>query len=245
MEYIVFDLEFNQDFSRPESRKACRSCFEIIEIGAVKLDRDLNETGAFRRFVKPAIYPEINPFVTELTGITTDQLGSEEPFPAVYKDFAGFAGGSDTVFCVWGMADMKELYRNIEFHELDPKPLSKRYINLQPYAALHFNFSQKKLLKLKTTAELLGIPLVYDFHDALNDALYTAEIFRKINGNSIRSKKYDPGKELNRTGKRKQPVDFARLVRQFEKMYSRELTDEEQGMIRLAYHMGKTGQFLK
>ena len=162
MEYIVLDLEFNQDFTLAESRKACRSCFEIIQIGAVKLDGDLNETGKLRRFIKPVIYPEINPFVTELTGITTQQLGSEEFFPEVYKEFVRFAGGSDTVFCVWGMADMKELYRNIEYHKLDSKLLSKRYINLQPYAALHFKLSQKKLLKLKTAAEMLDIPLAYE-----------------------------------------------------------------------------------
>jgi hypothetical protein len=32
---------------------------------------------------------------------------------------------------------------------------------------------------------------------------------------------------------------------QFEKMYSRALTKEEQGMVKLAYQMGKTNQFLK
>lgn len=245
MKYVVFDLEFNQDFSLPESRKTCRSCFEIIQIGAVRLDRDLNETGTFRRFVKPVIYPEINPFVTELTGITTQQLGSEDAFPEVYKEFARFADGGDAVFCVWGMADMKELYRNIEFHKLEPKLISKRYINLQPYAALHFSLSQKKLLKLKTTAELLSIPLVYEFHDALNDALYTAEIFRRISKDSIKSRRYDPDQNRLRSGKIRQIVDFEGLIGQFEKMYSRKLTEEEQGMIRLAYHMGKTGQFLK
>ncbi len=245
MEYIVFDLEFNQDFSLPESRKVCRSCFEIIQIGAVRLDRDLKETGTFRRFVKPVIYPEINPFVTELTGITTKQLDSEETFPEVFREFAGFAEGGESVFCIWGMADMKELFRNIEFHKLDPKLLSKRYINLQPYAALHFKLSQKRLLKLKTTVELLDIPLVYGFHDALSDALYTAEIFRRINRDSIHSRRYDPDKDSIRPRQSRQLVDFSRLVRQFEKMYSRKLTEEEQAMIRLAYQMGKTGQFLK
>jgi DNA polymerase III epsilon subunit-like protein len=240
----VFDLEFNQDFSREGSRNACRSCFEIIQIGAVRLDCNLNETGTFRRFVKPVIYPEINPYVTELTGITTEQLCQEEPFPEVCKEFAGFAGDGP-VYCVWGMADMRELYRNIEYHKLDPKLLSKRYINLQPYTALHFNLSQKKLMKLKTVAELLSIPLVYDFHDALNDALYTAEIFRRINKDSVRSRRYDPEQDTVRPRQRKQLVDFAGLILQFEKMYSRKLTEEEQSMVRFAYHMGRTRQFLK
>jgi len=245
MDYIVFDLEFNQDFSTGNGRRIRRSCFEIIQIGAVKLDQNLNTIDTFQRYVKPTIYPVINPFITELTGITTEQLVSEEAFPLVFNVFAEFAGGSDTVFCIWGMADLKELYRNIEYHKLDKDRLSKRYINLQPYASLHFNLSQKKLMKLKTTAERFDIPLVYSFHNALYDAHYTAEIFKRLNKESIHVKLYDPSFVAARPRPLKPKIDFEKLIRQFEKMYARELTEEEQNMIRLAYKMGKTGQFLK
>lgn len=245
MDYIVFDLEFNQDFSPGGDRKIRRSCFEIIQIGAVKLDQNFNTIETFQRYVKPTIYPEVNPFITELTGITTEQLISEETFSPVFHAFLEFAGGSDTIFCIWGMADLKELYRNIEYHKLDKNLLSKSYINLQPYASLHFKLSQKNLMKLKTTAELLGIPLVYQFHNALSDALYTAEIFKKLHKESIQVKIYDPSFVAARPRPVKQKIDFEKLIRQFEKMYARRLTAEEQEMIRLAYKMGKTGQFLK
>jgi len=245
MDYIVFDLEFNQDFSPVSDRKIRRSCFEIIQIGAVKLDQNLNTIDTFQRYVKPAIYPVVNPFITELTGITTEQLISEETFPLVFNTFEEFAGGSDTVFCIWGMADLKELYRNIEYHKLDKNLLSKRYINLQPYVSLYFNLSQKKLMKLKTAAERFDIPLVYSFHNALYDAHYTAEIFKRINKDSIQVKLYDPGFVAARPRPVKQKIDFEKLIRQFKKMYARELTEDEQEIIRLAYKMGKTGQFLK
>ncbi len=39
-------------------------------------------------------------------------------------------------------------------------------------------------------------------------------------------------------------VDYHGLYKQFEKMYSRTLTYEEKEMIRLAYLMGKTKQFI-
>jgi len=244
MDYIVFDLEFNQDFSHVSGQKIHRSCFEIIQIGAVKLDQNFNTVETFQRYVKPTIYPVINPFITELTGITTEQLVSEETFPAAYNDFVEFACGGDTVFCIWGMADLKELYRNIEYHELNKKLLSKKYINLQLYASLHFNLSQKKLMKLKTTAELLSIPLVYPFHNALYDAHYTAEVFKRIGKESIHVKRYDTDQAAIRPRQAKQKIDYVKLIRQFEKMYARELTAEEQDMIKLAYKMGKTRQFL-
>jgi len=251
MHYIVFDLEFNQDFSILNKDKAvpCKRteqpCFEIIQIGAVKLDQSLITQDTFQRYIKPTIYQKVNPFITELTGITTEQLSAEESFPGVYKAFTEFIDGSDSVFCTWGMADLKELFRNLAYHKLDQSLLPKRYINLQPHASLHFNFSQKKLLKLKTTVELLSIPLLYPFHNALYDAYYTAEIFKKIDKESIRPKCYDLNKAETRTRQVKKNIDFEKLIWQFKKMYARELTAEEQNMIVLAYKMGKTGQFLK
>jgi len=245
MNYIVFDLEFNQDFSTAGNGRTDRPCFEIIQIGAVKLDRYFNVTDTMMRYVKPTIYPVVNPFVTELTGITTDQLAAAETFPEVYQAFTEFADGTESVFCIWGMADMKELYRNIEYHHLNHRELSKRYVNLQPVAAHHFTLPKKKLLKLKAAAEMFHIPLVYTFHNALHDALYTAEILKKVGSEPIRPQRYDPEQCAVRPRQPKQKIDFRSLILQFEKMYARKLTDEEQSMVKLAYQMGKTRQFLK
>ncbi len=249
MDYIVFDLEFNQDFSITGNRRMLRSCFEIIQIGAIKLDEHFHSVDTFRCNVRPTIYPEVNPFITELTGLTTEHLASEDTFPSVYKSFADFSGGSESIFCSWGVADMKELFRNIEYHNLDLKRVSKRHINLQPFASHHFNLSQKKMMKLKTAAELLSIPLVYPFHDALNDAYYAAEIFKRIQNESIRPKRYNPEQAAAFSqsacrGQPKQKIDLNKLLLQFKKMYSRELTEEEKSMVILAYKMGKTRQFL-
>ena len=248
MDYMVFDLEFNQDFtSHQKEKRMPRPCFEIIQIGAVKLNQNFEMTDIFDRFVKPTIYPEINPFITELTGITTAQLSDEETFPDVYQDFIKFTEENDLVYCIWGMADMKELFRNVQYHGLDQTLLSKRYINLQPYAASYLNLSQKNLPKLKTTAEALEIPLTYQFHNALHDAHYTAEIFRKLKSEAIQPQIYNPDHlEIRpRQIRKRTTVDFSQLIQQFEKMYSRELTSEERDMIQLAYKMGKTGQFVK
>lgn len=245
MNYIVFDLEFNQDFSSESGKKLHRSFFEIVQIGAVKLDENLNTLDTFDRFIKPSVYPVVNPYITELTGITTERLESEKTFPESYEDFTEFACCGDVVFCVWGMADLKELYRNISYHKLDQKLLSKKYINLQSSAAHHFGLPQKNLPKLKSAVELLSIPLVYSFHNAFHDALYTAEVFRRINREFIKILLYDPDHTPIRPRQVKQTVDYSKLIRQFEKMYDRELTEEEQTMIKLAYKMGKTRQFLK
>ncbi|MHC1723806.1 MAG: exonuclease domain-containing protein [Aminipila sp.] len=246
MYYIVFDLEFNQDFSSSQScEKRAKAPFEIVQIAAIKLDSDLNTIATFNRYVKPTIYSQVNPFITDLTGITTEQLLSEEPFPKVFNDYINFIGQTDCVFCVWGMSDMKELYRNVEYHKLDKNFLPERYINIQSYLSLHLGFSKTKLLKLQTAVESLKIPIPYKFHNALYDAYYTAEIFKQINSSAIEAKKYDPDYKPIRPIQRKKFIDFEKLLQQFEKMYARELSKEEQDMIILAYKMGKTNQFLK
>ncbi|MCX7772268.1 MAG: exonuclease domain-containing protein, partial [Clostridia bacterium] len=78
MEYIIFDLEFNQNFGAVNSKDAqeasSHNLFEIIQIGAVKLDAGLHTIAYFSRYIKPSVFTEINPFVSKLTGITMEQL---------------------------------------------------------------------------------------------------------------------------------------------------------------------------
>jgi len=247
MHYIVFDLEFNQDFSSLQSfdKKSFPYPFEIIQIGAIKLDMNMNTIGTFNRFVKPTIYAQISPFITKLTGITTDQLLIEEPFPEVYKAYIEFIEDTDTVFCIWGMSDIKELFRNAEHHQLNRKHLPRRFINLQPYVSIHFCFPPTNLLRLQNAVEALNLPITHQFHSALNDAYYTAELFKTLYNSSMQPKLYDPSYVITRQRQQKREIDVNKLLQQFEKMYARKMTEEEQEIIKLAYKMGKTNQFLK
>ena len=253
MHYIVFDLEFNQDPDslidlrlKPETpEKKSKYPFEIIQFGAVKLDMDFNTVGTFNRLVKPSIYSRISEFVTELTGIITDSLASEPTFSQVYSDFLEFVNETETIFCIWGMIDMKELFRNVIYHGLDENLLPKRYINIQPHTSVHLGQPKKRPLGLGYCVEALGIDTKYPFHDALNDALYTAEVFKRIYNPSIKARRYDPTISMKPIRNVKMTLDFPKLISQLEKMFQQEMTTEEKEIIRLAYHMGKTGQFLK
>jgi DNA polymerase III epsilon subunit-like protein len=253
MHYIVFDLEFNQDphslmipHLRPDTPdKKGKYPFEIIQFGAVKLDMDFNNVGSFSRLIKPSIYSRISEFVTELTGITTDSLKAEQDFSQIYKEFLEFVNEPEMVLCVWGMTDMKELIRNAIYHKLDEKLLPNRYINIQPQASVHLGMPKKKPLGLKYCVEALDIKTSYSFHDALNDALYTAEVFKKVYTSEVKPRRYDYALALKSVRQPKMTLDFPMLISQLEKMFSKEMTVEEKEIIRLAYHMGKTGQFLK
>lgn len=241
MYFIVFDLEFNQNFSLMSS-----NCpFEIIQIGAIKLDSNFNTCSTFNRYVKPTIYPQINSSITSLTGITTNQLLFEETFSNIFNEYVKFISDTDSVFCIWGMSDIKVLYRNAEYHKLDKKGMPVMFINLQPYVSKFLNLPETNLISLQAAVDLLEIPKPYKFHNALYDAFYTAEILKIIYSPLIELRRYDPNYITIRPRQQKKVVDFEKLLLQFEKMYDRKLHEEEQAMIKLAYKMGKTGQFIK
>lgn len=246
MHYVVFDLEFNQDFSSFSKvfRKRSQYPFEIIQIGAVKLDSNFNYIGKFNRYIKPTMYSNISQFITELTGITNEKLEHEESFDRVYKSFINFLN-DDTIFCTWGLSDVKELYKNAIYHSLNTNLLPRSYINIQPYLSRYLGLSSKKLIRLQSAVELLNIEMKHNFHDALNDAYYTAEILKKIYSPLIHPKIYDPHFVKPRPQKRKETVDYDALISQFNKMYNGKLSDKELEMIKLAYNMGRTRQFIK
>lgn len=248
MNYIVFDLEFNQDYNLTQEERntlALKCPFEVIQIGAVKLDENLNTLGEFNRLVRPVIYTNLNPYVKKMTDITMRALNNADTFDIVYKDFVDFIGSDNSIFCVWGAADMKELFRNIQYHKLDWSLIPKDYLDIQKHASRGFNTTKGTNIGLSNAVELLNIPLKDKFHDAFSDAYYTAEVFKNIDRDGLRINIYDPHSIINRPKAVKQQVNFNKMYKQFEKMYKREMSSEEKSIIRLAYMMGKTNQFSK
>lgn len=73
------------------------------------------------------------------------------------------------------------------------------------------------------------------------------ECHPKIYSPIIHPKIYDPSyvKPRQQPVHIKRIIDFEQLVAQFAKMYNRDMSPEEVEIIKLAYLMGKTHQFLK
>jgi inhibitor of KinA sporulation pathway (predicted exonuclease) len=251
--YIVYDLEFNQrDYSNKEINNTLTKYdiknisnipFEILQIGALKLSEDFETVSTFNSFIKPNVYKTIHPHVEALTKITADKITSSKYFIDVYKDFLDFIGNEKIVLCVWGVVDIKELIRNLKFYNL-PTSLVYRYIDIQKYASKYLKAPSKTRIGLKKAIEHLNIPFSGELHDALNDAYYTAEIFKLIYDDKIMQPSIYKSPPSKRISKPKEKIDIASLIDQFEKMYNREMSEEEKSIIELAYMMGKTKQFV-
>lgn len=249
MNYLVFDLEFNQkfNFNKSSTNTMNSKCpFEIIDIGAVKLDENLNTIATFDELVKPAIYKRLHPFIQGMTGITRESLRAAKSFNEVYMEFSKFISDVD-ILCVWGTADIKELIRNMEYHDFDTSKIPMKYINVQLYASMYLETPGGNRVGLGNAAKLMNIPLETELHKAFNDAYYTAEVFKKINSNDIKPEMYNfiDDMKSKRQENVKTTLDTYKLIAQFEKMYNRKMSNEEQEIIKLAYNMGHTNQFQK
>ncbi len=105
-----------------------------------------------------------------------------------------FVKTDKSVLCVWGVADINELFRNIEYHGLDASIVPTEYINIQSYASKQLNCKKGINIGLGNAAKLLNIPIENEFHNAFNDAYYTAKVFKIIYNEDIKTKVYDPYK---------------------------------------------------
>lgn len=176
MDYIVLDLEWNQAMHANETKGMQ---FEIIEIGAVKLNDNLVETGRFNRLVKPAVYKKMNPIIGDITGIKEKEFSKEKGFVTVLNEFLNWCG-DDYIICTFGSQDIHELEMNMIYHNCKiPWTFPFKYIDVQRIFGIEQEdeFDQRSL---EMVSVFMGINQQNVYHRALSDALYTAEIMRKM-----------------------------------------------------------------
>lgn len=180
MNYIILDMEWNQGYPGAkvfigDTRRQLSG--EIIQIGAVKLNECFEVTDTYRRLVRPVFYRKMHYKVQELTGITKEQLLGAKSFTEVLPDFIAWCG-EEHEFLIWGADDISILRQNIEINKQGGYKIHDWY-NLQLIYNAQYK-SEHKQVALSTACEALGINTELQLHDALNDALYTAEICKKL-----------------------------------------------------------------
>ncbi len=172
------DLEWNNAYCK----KKKGFINEIIEIGAVKLDEELNIVDTFSMFIKAQLGKKLHSRVKELTNITNDDISNGTPFSQTMSQFRKWSSGNDNIFLTWGDTDIRVLIENFRyFNGISFIPFLSNYVNLQKYAQAFMNISKADQIGLSAAAEKLGIDVEsYSLHRALDDSLLTADLFKKI-----------------------------------------------------------------
>lgn len=184
MIYIVMDLEWNQ-CAGGKAHSVPGIPFEIIEIGAVKLNENRQFLSCFQQLIRPQIYKKLHFAARELLHITEKELEHGETFPEVMERFLSWCSkeGEEYRFCTWGSMDLTELQRNCHYYGMEgcfESPLF--YYDLQKnFSAEYGEYIEKQQNpSLEYAMEILSLKKKKKFHRALADAEYAAGIFREL-----------------------------------------------------------------
>lgn len=183
MNYIVLDLEWNQGNPAKEP-EVYGVPFEIVEIGAIKLNEQKEMVGEFNQLIKPRLYHEMNHITRKLIHLQMEQLEQGKPFTKVYKEFMDWCG-DEYLFCTWGPLDLTELQRNMKHYDLEPlsdRPL--KFYDVQKLFSIAYE-DRKTRRTLEYAVDFLEIEKDIPFHRAFSDAYYTAKVLAKITDEKV------------------------------------------------------------
>lgn len=178
MNYIVMDLEWNQCPKGKEFENK-KLPFEIIEIGAVKLDSSFNVVGEFDRLIRPQLYTKLHHIVKELLDVSSEELLAGGAFPEVMEEFLEWCG-EDYMFCIWGSGDLTALQRNMNFFGVENKfPMPFIFYDIQKFYSILYE-DGKIRRSLQSVIEAMHLSETEEFHRAINDARYTAHVMQMM-----------------------------------------------------------------
>ncbi|MCD7737201.1 MAG: exonuclease domain-containing protein [Lachnospiraceae bacterium] len=190
MNYIVLDLEWNQcPFGKEHENPALP--FEIIEIGAVRLNTSHQITGQFREIVRPQVYTSLHYKTREIVTLRAIDFDGARIFPNVAADFfewcrSDMDADGEPSFCTWGPADLTELQRNLSYYNMtNPFPFPLMYYDIQKIFSIVYE-DRRSRKALEYAVDFLEIPKEVPFHSALSDAIYTSLVMQKLSDPQIR-----------------------------------------------------------
>ncbi len=189
MDYIILDLEWNQSSAGKEEVSKTLP-FEIIEIGAIKLNSDRRMIDEFSELIKPQVYHEMHRITGKLIHLQMEQLEQGSPFPEVMERFRNWCGG-DYIFCTWGPLDLVELQRNIRYYGLEPLADGPfRFLDVQKLFSIAYE-DRKSRRTLEYAIDFLKIEKDIPFHRAFSDAYYTAKVLAGLEEQILSNYSFD------------------------------------------------------
>lgn len=178
MNFVVFDLEWNQPLSyqsRVYREVGDRLIFEMIQIGAVKLDENLNVVDSISIPIRPTHYVRIHPRIHRMTHLGPEELCDAPQFPEAMAQFEAW-WGEDVTLLTWGCDDISVLQQNIDFfgYKTQLPPMC----DIQKMFSDHHRLKERAGLKLAMDMMSIEPDESKEFHNAENDAYYTALVFK-------------------------------------------------------------------
>ena len=175
--YAVVDLEM---CSVPRSMQEVFNCKnELIQIGAVLLDENLEITDTFQTYIAPE-FGHLTPFIENLTGITAADLEGAPKAAEAFELFGNWLP-DDVTFVSWSDNDERQIRK-----EMEAKGICNPRVNKgkECWTDCQIMFADKletgKHYRLSEALVLANIDFDENIHNALIDAQNTALLFARL-----------------------------------------------------------------
>ena len=175
--HIILDFEFNPVAS--QNRDIVRD--EIIEIGAIKLNPQFEEIGRLTCLVKPELHSFIDPKITKLTGIRTEDVENAVPFETAIEMLSDWIGPAKNRVYSWSDNDLWQLVDECNAKGVEFPANMYRWMDLQKVFQRVIGYPHRQCMALSYAANMLRIDFDKSHaHRAIYDTEATAEILRRL-----------------------------------------------------------------
>ena len=175
--YAVVDLEM---CSVPRSMQELFNCRnELIQIGAVLLDENLEITDTFQTYISPE-FGRLTPFIENLTGITAADLEGAPKAAEALEAFGNWLP-EDVTFVSWSDNDERQIRKEMEAKDIcNPRVNRGKECWVDCQIMFADKLETRKHYRLSEALVLANIDFDENIHNALIDAQNTALLFSRL-----------------------------------------------------------------
>ena len=176
---IIFDLEAT---CWEEGYKLGRDDSEIIEIGAVKVNRETGDViDTFQSFIRPHFHPMLSDYCMNLTSIKQEDVYNAELLEVILPQFNDWIGDYNDYIMSWGHYDkniiMKECkLKNFDMGTLRSK-LNNKHLNMKNQFSHVYNIKHCGVSK---ALKFLNLKFDGTQHRGIDDAKNMAIIYKTV-----------------------------------------------------------------
>lgn len=151
---------------------------EIIEIGAVFIDKNYNVISEFDSFIQPSLNTELTQFCKTLTSIKQSDVDTAKPFRNVFFEFESWFNqySSDLKFASFGYYDFIQMQHDCKLHSI-PFPFIN-HINIKPLVE---HKTGLRRIGLGKVLRHLNIPFEGTRHRGIDDSKNIVKVCKALN----------------------------------------------------------------
>lgn len=177
-QYAIIDLEMCRvPFAKKSEQYPCRN--EIIEIGAVLVDENLEITDTFKTYVSPE-FGVLDDYIQKLTGIKNSDLENAPTLQKALEKFMEWLP-ENAILVSWSDNDEYQISEEMYYKYIE-MPEFEKYLDNYEDCQEEFGrrMNSPKVYRLSEALAIADLEYDENIHDALVDARNTALLFIKM-----------------------------------------------------------------